>query len=174
MHGPKRSIMKGCHFKLPCCLARSVGDLRAARSVQQCPGHPVPEGFKVCSIMFCRKGFSMDAKCTELLSEVMMLVVIICLYSYRPLCGPFACKMCTLGRGWDGLVSFEYLSRIQYKSSTFSVFSFGNRRAALILPPSCKLEPTSLVPRDAIGRLSLVPLDLLLWLIYYNDMFSYN
>ena len=92
--------MKGCHFKLPCCLVcwerrrplrdrwgPSSGEVANAGGERlvfltcrtRCPGQPVPDGFKVCSIMFCRKAFSMDARCTELLrllSEVMMLVVI--------------------------------------------------------------------------------------------------
>ena len=68
--GPQGSIiMKGCHFKLPCSERRrplrdrwgpssgEVANAEAERLVfltcrTRCPGHPVPEGFRVCSVFF--------------------------------------------------------------------------------------------------------------------------
>ena len=56
-----------------------------------------------------------------------------------------------------GLVIFEYSTYprpIQVKR----IFSFSLLATEEQLT-KCKLEPTRLVPRDAFGRLSLVPLD---------------
>ena len=70
-----------------------------------------------------------------------------------------------LGRGWVWR-EFGVLIHIQF-------FFFGNRGAALmILPTSCKLEPTRLVPRDAFGRLSLVPLDYISIIMIRFHIFS--